>query len=40
MNLDGWLVVLDLTALSDSISVSIGPSLKGREKEKKKNRWE
>ena len=33
--LDGWLVVLDLTALWDSISVYIGPSAREREKEKK-----
>ena len=31
----GWLVVLDLTALSDNISVYIGPSPKEWEKEKK-----
>ena len=31
---DGWLVVLGLTALSDSISVNIGPSPREREKEK------
>ena len=34
----GWLVVLGLTALSDSISVYIGPSPKEREKEEKKDR--
>ena len=34
----GWLVVLGLTALSDSISVYIGPSPKEREKEKRKDR--
>ena len=31
----GWLVVLGLTALSDNISVYIGPSHKEREKEEK-----
>ena len=31
----GWFVVLGLTALSDRISVYIGPSPKEREKEKK-----
>ena len=31
----GWLVVLGLTALLDSISVYIGPSPKEREKEEK-----
>ena len=31
----GWLVVLGLTALRDSISVYIGPSPKEREKEEK-----
>ena len=31
----GWLVVLGLTALSDSISVYSGPSPKEREKEKR-----
>ena len=36
----GSLVVLDLTALSDSISVYIGPSPKEREKEKRKDRGE
>ena len=36
----GWLVVLGLTALSDSISVYIGPSPKEREKEKRKDRGE
>ena len=36
--LDGWLVVLGLTALLDSISVYIGPSPKEREKEKRKDR--
>ena len=30
----GWLVVLGLTALCDSISVYIGPSHREREKEK------
>ena len=34
----GWLVVLGLTALLDSISVYIGPSPKEREKEKRKDR--
>ena len=34
----GWLVVLGLTALSDNISVYIGPSPKEREKEKRKDR--
>ena len=38
--IDGWLVVLGLTALSDSISVYIGPSPKEREKEKRKDRGE
>ena len=36
----GWLVVLDLTALWDSISVYIGPSPREREKEKRKDRGE
>ena len=36
----GWLVVLGLTALWDSISVCIGPSSKEREKEERKDRWE
>ena len=36
--LDGWLVVLGLTALWDSISVYIEPSPKEREKEKRKDR--
>ena len=31
---ESWLVVLGLTAVSDSISVYIRPSPKGREKEK------
>ena len=31
----GWLVVLGLTAVWDSISVYIGPSPKEREKEEK-----
>ena len=35
LHLDGWLVVLGLTALWDSISVYIGPSPKEREKEEK-----
>ena len=34
----GWLVVLGLTALRDSISVYIGPSPKEREKEERKDR--
>ena len=34
----GWLVVLGLTALCDSISVYIGPSPIEREKEKRKDR--
>ena len=38
--IDFWLVVLGLTALSDSISVYIGPSPKEREKEKRKDRGE
>ena len=36
----GWLVVLGLTALLDSISVYIGPSTKEREKEERKDREE
>ena len=36
----GWLVVLGLTALRDSISVYIGPSPKGRGKEKRNARRE
>ena len=36
----GWLVVLGLTALSDSSSVYIGQSPKEREKEKRKDRGE
>ena len=36
----GWLVVLGLTALWDSISVYIQPSPKEREKEERKDRWE
>ena len=36
----GWLVVLGLMALSDSISVYIGPSPKEREKEERKDRCE
>ena len=36
----GWLVVLGLTALLDSISVYIGPSLREREKEKRNDRRE
>ena len=34
----GWLVVLGLTALWDSIAVYIGPSLKEREKEERNDR--
>ena len=34
----GWLVVLGLTALGDSISVHIGSSLKERETEERKDR--
>ena len=34
----GWLVVLGLTALCDSISVYIGPSPRDREKEKRNDR--
>ena len=34
----GWLVVLGLMALRDSISVYIGPSPREREKEKRKDR--
>ena len=34
----GWLVVLGLTALLDSISVYIGPSPREREKEKRSDR--
>ena len=34
----GWLVVLGLTALRDSISVYIGPSPREREKEKRSDR--
>ena len=36
----GWLVVLGLTALWDSISVYIGPSPKEREKEMRNDRQE
>ena len=36
----GWLVVLGLTALSDSISVYIGPSPRDREQEKRNDRRE
>ena len=36
----GWLVVLDLAALSDSVSVYIGPSPREREKKERKNRGE
>ena len=36
----GWVVVLDLTALSDSISVYIGPSPREREKEERADRGE
>ena len=35
-----WLVVWGLTALWDSISVYIGPSLREREKEKRNDRQE
>ena len=38
IRLVGWLVVLGLTALLDSISVYIGPSPKEREKEERKDR--
>ena len=38
--MDGWMDVLGLTALSDSISVYVGPSPKEREKEKRKDRGE
>ena len=34
----GWLVVLGLMTLLDSISVYIGPSPKEREKEERKDR--
>ena len=37
-HLVGWLVVLGLTALGDSISVYIGPSPREREKEKKSDK--
>ena len=37
---DGWLVVLGLTALWDSISVYIGPSPREREKEERNDRRE
>ena len=37
-NVVGWLVVLGLTALRDSISVYIGPSPREREKETRKDR--
>ena len=36
----GWLVVLDLTAFWDSISVYIGPSPKEREKQRGNDRRE
>ena len=36
----GWLVVLGLTALSDNVSVYIGPSPREREKEKRNDRRE
>ena len=36
--LNGWLVVLGLKALCDSISVYIGPSPTEREKEKRSDR--
>ena len=35
---NGWLVVLGITALSDSISVYIGPSHREREKEERNDR--
>ena len=35
---NGWLVVLSLTALCDSISVYIGPSPRDREKEERNDR--
>ena len=35
-----WLVVLGLTALSDSISVYIGPFPKEKEQQKRKGRGE
>ena len=35
---DGWLVVWGLTALSNSISVCVGPSPREREKEERNNR--
>ena len=38
MSYQGWLVVLGLTALRDSISVYIGPSPREREKETRKDR--
>ena len=40
INFGCWLVVLGLKALSDSISVYIGPSPKERKKEKRKDRCE
>ena len=40
VKLVGWLAVLGLTALRDSISVYIGPSPREREKETRKDRWE
>ena len=36
----GWLVVLGLTALWDSISVYIGPSPRERRKKKRNDKWE
>ena len=36
----GWLVVLGLAALLDSISVYLGPSPREREKEERKDRGE
>ena len=36
----GWLVVLGLSAIWDSISVYIGPSPREREKEKRSDRRE
>ena len=38
LRLVGWLVVLSLTALSDSVTVYIGPSPREREKEKRNDR--
>ena len=38
----GWLVVLGLTALWETVfqSIDIGPSPKEREEEERKDRWE